>query len=213
MRKVHTKEEIQKKLDSLPQDIKNFLYSLDFDVLIQQISAKNRLHIDQMAMLAAETNEVMTGFAEPKDFIPNLMQTLQIDQPKAEALARDVNDQIFVKIRESMRKVYEQSKVPPPPPPKPPAPPAPPPPPAPPKPPAPPPPPPPKLSVPPVPSAALAKEGPKLPALTQADVALTQKTVSPPPPPKATQDTTPPQKPEPPKPGAYKADPYREPPE
>jgi hypothetical protein len=107
MRKMHSKEEIERQLASLPEDIKKFLYSLDFDVLIQQISVKNRLHIDQMAMLAAETNEVMTGFAKPEDFVSNLEKTLQIDRALAESIAKDTNEQIFAKIRESMKKASQ----------------------------------------------------------------------------------------------------------
>ena len=188
-RKIHTKEEIQKRLDSLPPDIKNLLYSLDFDVLVQQVSAKNRLHIDQMALLAAETNEVMTGFSDPKDFESNLVESLQVDRAKAEAVAKDINEQLFVKIRESMKKMYEQQKTVTE-----------------------------KSAAPATQPAPAPSPTPKLPELHAADTMLSEKTVSvptPPAPPKATQDTAPSpsvaQAKEGPKPGPYKTDPYREP--
>ena len=204
--KIHTKEEIQKHLASLPDDITKLLYSPDMGALIQRIGGKHQLHIDQTGLLEAETAEVMLGFTETKDYPQKLMEGLRIDRLKADAIAQDINDQLFVKIRESMKKVYEQQKIenekpkitPP------------------------------SVAPPPAPQVKLT---PPPTAVTPADLALSQKTVSVPPKPVASgellassKSPTPNQpvtKPEPPpstnsgqaKPAPYKADPYREPPE
>ncbi|TSC68476.1 MAG: hypothetical protein G01um101456_631 [Parcubacteria group bacterium Gr01-1014_56] len=199
----YSKEDMQKRLDSLPSEIKNLLYSSEVDVIVQQIGAKNKLHLDQTGFLLAEINEVMTGFTESKDFPNSLVTTLQIDQQKAEAIAKDVDDMLFTKIRDAMKKVYEAGKMPavvtsPPvmpavsaPPPL-----------AAPK---------PSLAsviptAPPSPPAIPPKPPMPAPDMHKADLMLNEKTVQVPTPPKATQGTV-----QPPAPGIYKKDPYREP--
>ena len=185
--------------------------------IIQKAREKHNLHIDQLEVLEAETADVMTGFLPLEKFAQSLAERLKVDRSVADAIAKDINDQLFVKIRESMKKIYEETKptpvvvstpAQPPPPatpplskPAPPAPPAPP-----------------KATqdttpVPSQPTAPSTSSGQtKPPEVRPADTMLTEKTVSvpskPPPPasPKPTQDTA--QKPPP-----YKADPYREPPE
>lgn len=253
--------EIQKRIDALPADIRNLVLGAEIDAAIQEIGRKHGLHIDQMGALEAETIMVMVGMVQPEDFEEAVGDILDLDQQKSALIAKDVNEKLFVKIRESMKKPSEAPKtvaqhvaptiaaIPqPPPPPRTPS--APPPPPKPalsaaipvskpaivppaapviaPKPIIPPPiavpPPAPKPAgtvpaasaapVVPLPSLAPAQKpavvppaAPKSPAMPSADVALTQKTVTPPSPSTGSGQA----KPEPPKPGNYKADPYREP--
>ena len=58
---INPQDDIRKKLDALPVEIKNMLYSAETDAIAQQIGAKHRLHLDQTGLLIAEINEVMTG--------------------------------------------------------------------------------------------------------------------------------------------------------
>jgi hypothetical protein len=208
--------EIQKRIDALPEDIRKLVYSADMDAVIQRVGQKHGLHIDQMGALEAETAAVMIGMTEHGEFSENIADTLNVNQQKARALAEDISNELFAKVRNSMKDVYEKTKVPSPvisqaaPPPAPP----------------PPPPAPPKAAqgTAPFPSTSSPKEAPRLPSVTAADLALTQRAVTPPKPSPALPATgstnspqassgqaTPPQKPEPPKPADYKTDPYREP--
>lgn len=168
---TYTPEEIQKKFDALPSDIKTLVYGANMLSLIQNLGQKYQLHVDQLGTLEAETADVMSGFSDPKDFVSNIKESLKIDDTKATGIAKDINEQLFVKIRESMKKVYEQQKA----------------------------------------GNESVIVAPKPPEITSADKILTEKTVTiapkPPASPKATQDTAPL------KPGPYKTDPYREPPE
>jgi hypothetical protein len=207
-RKLYTPEEVEARFDSLPQEIKTVLYSTEMATIIKQVGEKHRLHVDQIGLLEAETGDVMLGFTDTKDYPGMLAKSLSVGPLQAEAIANDINDRLFEKIRGIMKKVYEEgskpapitsaseptpapSKLPPlepraAPPPATPAPPitpvpAPiptPPPPVPPKPPVPPP-----------------------QNMAQAQTMLSQKTVEVAPNPKV----------QPPQPGNYKKDPYREP--
>ena len=106
---MDTKDDIKKRLESLPPEIKQLLYSQEVDGIVQQIGVKNKLHLDQTGLLLAEINEVMTGSLDAKDFPQELMEVLQIDRMVADGITQDVNDMLFTKIRESMKRVYEQN--------------------------------------------------------------------------------------------------------
>lgn len=111
-RKIYTPEEVEARLNSLPEDIRTLVYSADMDAVIQKIGSSYQLHIDQLPLLEAEVGEVMLGFVSAQEFVSNLEKTLEIDSSKAEQITKDINDQLFVKIRESMKKLYGQGSSP-----------------------------------------------------------------------------------------------------
>lgn len=194
-----TAEEIQKKIETLPPDIQALVYSADMHKTLIDIANKHHLHIDQVGKLETEAAAVMIGLTNQNSFVSELADALDLDTTKAEELVRDINDQLFLKIRESMKKLYSASPTPntartastPQPV---------------------------RTAVPTPATQVPAMTTPaKAPELHPADMMLSQPTVSaaPPAPPKPAAPpaaTAPAAKPEPPKPGPYKADPYREPP-
>ncbi len=209
----YTPEEVKKRFESLPADIKEFVYGTDMTNILHSIGAKHQLHIDQIGELEGEAADVMTGFSQPEEFISNLKESLNIDDAKAQAIAKDINDQLFSKIRESMKRASAPAAptAPSAPPavsmsvaPKmPPAAPAP------------------KMAPPPAPAQPAVAPAPApmkpKPDLSGADALLQGKTVSSP----ATQvqkpatpaaPAAPGTQPAPQKPQSYSADPYREPP-
>lgn len=213
--KIFSAEEAQKKYSALPQEVKGLLYSPEMVSAIQKAGEKNKLHYDQMGVLEIETRNVMLGFTEPSDYPEALVESLRVNRAIADAIVKDINELLFVKIRESMKTGAQDSGPAS------------------------------KASSVVTPSAASAtttsptqkpvpivtstKPQLDLPApLHAADVMLSEPTVSlapkpMPPPPSAVPvkqppapSSTPPApttKVEPPKPAPYKADPYREPPE
>ncbi len=101
-RKTHSEEEVQKRIDALPEAASNFLYSAEMSAAIREIGGKHRLHIDQMSLLEAETGELILGLTEPQDFASYLAAGLNVNAEQAVAIAKDVNDQLMSKIRASM---------------------------------------------------------------------------------------------------------------
>src|ERR1700676_622368 len=59
-----------------------------------------------------ENSNVLLGFTIVQDFPSILMDGLEIDRVKADAIVEDLNDQLFNKIRDAMKKVYEQNTAP-----------------------------------------------------------------------------------------------------
>ncbi len=109
--KIHSATEAKERFETLPQEIKNLLYSPQMSLVMQQIGQKNKLHIDQIDYLNNITGQVMLGFLDTKDFSAELVDNLSVERVQADAIAQDVNDLLFNKIREQMQKVYEANKT------------------------------------------------------------------------------------------------------
>ncbi len=109
-RKIYNPEEIQKKFETLPADIQAAVYSADMLNLIQTVGKNHQLHLDQLETLEAETADVMVGFTTPENFVANITESLRIDRAKAELIAKEISEQLFAKIRESMKRSYEAQK-------------------------------------------------------------------------------------------------------
>src|SRR3989344_3410236 len=101
-------KKIKDRLEELPEDTRKAVQSADVDKKIQEIGAKNALHLDQIGNLGDETYMVMLGFTDPAEFAENLAKELNVPKEKAEAVAQDVSASLFVPIRESMQQFMEE---------------------------------------------------------------------------------------------------------
>jgi hypothetical protein len=108
-KQIYTKEEMQKHIDTLPTEIKNLLYSTEEEIIVQKVGLDNRLHLDQVSMLMAVTNDVMAGFLDTKEYPKALMESLDVDEVKANTIAKAVDDMLFDKIRDAMKKAYAEA--------------------------------------------------------------------------------------------------------
>lgn len=70
---------------------------------VQEIGTKHQLHVDQIGALEAEIMAAMIGVTNLEDFTENISDALDIHITKAETLAADVNNSIFIKIRSGMK--------------------------------------------------------------------------------------------------------------
>jgi hypothetical protein len=111
VKKIQSPEEIQKRFDTLPADIKTAVYGADMLNLLQKIGQTNKLHLDQMDVLEAETADVMTGFSKPEEFVANIIDSLSIDKSQAEKIAHEINEGLFLKIRESLKNIHSQAQT------------------------------------------------------------------------------------------------------
>ena len=106
-----TEEQILEKYEQLPDDLKEAIFSVEMTEAIKDIGAKYELAIDKIGALANESGMVMFGATRPKDFVPNLMSRLGVDKNTANKIASDVNSQVFLKVRESLKKLHGGEEV------------------------------------------------------------------------------------------------------
>jgi hypothetical protein len=108
--KQFTAEQIQKRFETLPQEIKDAIASTDVHDALKAISTKYSLHIDQQGELVDQVGLVMLGLSPAKSFVSNLSQAAEIDAPTAAKIAADINSQVLDKIRSSMRAFEEKAE-------------------------------------------------------------------------------------------------------
>lgn len=98
-----TIEEIQKKFEELPEDIKWAIVEADVENKILEIGKKEELNVSQMGQLALEVNTVILGFYPPEKFEESLKASLQLPADKTKMIVEDVNNIILKTIREKMK--------------------------------------------------------------------------------------------------------------
>lgn len=104
----YSSEYCQKVFDTLPKDLQDAITSIDTTTALQEIGSKNNLLLDKQGELGSEVGYVMMGLTKTKDFVRNLQNRLGVNLETANSIAKDVNDKIFLKIRESLRQAQEK---------------------------------------------------------------------------------------------------------
>lgn len=107
-----TRDEVTKKLNSLPEEARDYIYTPKMRDILMKIGEKHHLHLDQLGILETETGLAMLGFIEPQDYEKALVDIVHLEKSIAEAVAKDINEMLFIKIREGMKKSYEAQKAP-----------------------------------------------------------------------------------------------------
>ncbi len=105
---MQDQDKLKEYLAKIPQDIKDIMYSLDYQKLLEEITKKNNLLIDQAGNLEVETTLVLAGLNPLRDYIDNLANSLEISKEKAGEIAKDVDNLIFKSIRKSLEQINEE---------------------------------------------------------------------------------------------------------
>jgi len=101
----YTKEQIQSRYDKLPADIKQAIDSVDTTNTVVDIGQKYDLMYDQISELVDEVGLTMIGITPEAVFVNNIARRMQVDMGKAMLIAKDINKEIFDKMRDSLKKI------------------------------------------------------------------------------------------------------------
>ncbi len=101
----YTKEQKNKVLRGLPENIQEVIVSMETFEKLKEISNAHNLHIDKMAELSDECVLVMLGLVKSAQFVDDLVLRLEVDHETAVAIVKEVNEKIFLPIREELRRV------------------------------------------------------------------------------------------------------------
>ncbi len=99
-------ETILKRYDSLPDDLKEALMDVSTADAIYEIGRKANLDVEKIGLLAEEIGLIILGFIPSENFISDLKRVLEIGEEKASSVALEVNDRIFLPIRESLKRIH-----------------------------------------------------------------------------------------------------------
>lgn len=101
-----TSKQISEAYQKLPADLKEAISGVETVEAIQVIAKKYGLMIDKIGELSGEIGLLMLGIVPPQDFIPNLAKRLGVERDVARKIAEEVNEQIFKKVRESLKQIH-----------------------------------------------------------------------------------------------------------
>ncbi len=103
-----TKKEILERFEALPKDIQNVILSSDYPSKVATIAEKFLLSEEQQTNLSNEAMFVMIGLERPNSFVENVHKSLGIPTDKANLIATEVNQKVFLEIREALKQVHPQ---------------------------------------------------------------------------------------------------------
>src|SRR3989344_3218347 len=102
----YTRKELGQKFQEIPEDLQELILSTETADKVYEVGSKHFLHIDQIGELADEIGLVMLGINKANNFVNHVADRLGIEMETASAITKDVNEQIFMKIRESLQKLH-----------------------------------------------------------------------------------------------------------
>lgn len=102
-------ETILKRYESLPDDLKEALMGVSTADAIYEIGRKSNLNVEKIGALAEEVGLIILGFTPSANFISDLKTALGVDEEKASEIANEINQRVFLSIRESLRRLHGAS--------------------------------------------------------------------------------------------------------
>ena len=109
--KSYSADEATARLQSLPSEIRNYIYGPNMDSALADIGKKYSLHVDQMGALEGEVVGALLGFTEPQDFAGMIEERAGVNAVVAAAIVQDINAMLFEKIRESLKQMTGGGKA------------------------------------------------------------------------------------------------------
>ncbi|MFH1461029.1 MAG: hypothetical protein ABIF84_01225 [Patescibacteria group bacterium] len=95
------------KYFQLPQDIRQIMFAVETADKIWGISQKNKLNDDQVWWASHTTGMILLGEINIVDFVKTLMEKCQLNEQTSRQLARDINQVIFLPVKESLKTIHQ----------------------------------------------------------------------------------------------------------
>ncbi len=103
-------QQIQKKYElfsKLPQDLREIMFSVETADKIGEVAKKNNLESDQIWWLSHTVGMILLGETKITNFVETLQRRCKLEETKARQLARDINEAIFLPVKESLKKIHQ----------------------------------------------------------------------------------------------------------
>ncbi len=102
-------QNLKKQYQSLPPEVQKAIASADLPIKIQAVVKNNKLLIDQAGKLELETYFVLLGLEALDDYIGNLVKNVGLQKDQALIVAREVNESVFKNVRETLKKINQET--------------------------------------------------------------------------------------------------------
>ncbi|HCR52670.1 TPA: hypothetical protein DIV48_03460 [Candidatus Kaiserbacteria bacterium] len=91
-------------MQTLPPPIRSYLAQGRYTSVAKNLMMKHRLRIDQAGILEREIMLLLMGIENPDEFTQSLAEEAKLDEQTINGIVQDVNEQIFIPLREEMRR-------------------------------------------------------------------------------------------------------------
>lgn len=102
----YTQDQIDEKIQKLPQALQDSLFSPSIAEKIFDLGVENNLNIEQAGVLGEEVGNIILGFIRPEDFAKVLRESLQIAEADAKKIAGEINQAILVPLRDLLKSAH-----------------------------------------------------------------------------------------------------------
>jgi len=96
----------------LPQDLQKAMFDIKTVNVIETISQENNLSNDQHHWASHTVGVILLSEVNIVDFVKTLQEKCQLDESSARQLARDINQTIFLPVKQSLKKIHQISEWP-----------------------------------------------------------------------------------------------------
>jgi len=102
---------IEKAKSELPEDTQNAINAVDWKAVIMEMRQKKGYSFEQLGDLELETELLLCGLLDPRDYPRELENRMEISRREADELVGDMNKLVFTKIREELIRNTERKKI------------------------------------------------------------------------------------------------------
>ncbi len=95
------------KYFQLPKSIRSQFFNSQTAAKIRQAGKKNNLNLSQISEAAYLTGGILLGEFRITEFVERLMQDCQLNQQEARQLARDINQVIFLPVKDDLKRLHQ----------------------------------------------------------------------------------------------------------
>ncbi len=95
------------KYFQLPQDLRQILFAVETADKVRGAAEKNNLNKDQLWWASHTVGMILLGETNIVNFVKTLQQKCGLPEGTARQLARDINQTIFLPVKESLKKIHQ----------------------------------------------------------------------------------------------------------
>ena len=104
-------EQINERLQKIPQEMRDLIGSDKLSKGLQAIAQKYQLHVDQTGLLGDEINYLLLGLIDQGRFLHDLKEELKLSEEQSKKIAEDVGEQIYAPIRKELQEIYKPAQA------------------------------------------------------------------------------------------------------
>ena len=102
----YTKEQIDKILQKLPDELHEAVFSMETADAIWNTCTKQNIVAKRLSKIAEYTGYVLMGLILPQEFEPILIKDIKVPKKAAQEIAREINRFVFYPVKSALEQLH-----------------------------------------------------------------------------------------------------------